>query len=70
MAHPLKTYRAARDLTQGEVAALLGISTSSLCRLERHRLTMTAELAVKIEAITKGAVRRHELRPDLWEPQP
>ena len=69
MAHPLKTYRAAHDLTQGAVAARLGISVSKLSRMERHRLTITAEEAVKIEAITDKAVRRHELRPDLWEPQ-
>lgn len=26
------------------------------------------EFAMKIEAATEGAVARHELRPDIWQP--
>lgn len=31
-------------------------------------LTITAERAVQIEKATEGAIQRHELRPDLFEP--
>jgi DNA-binding transcriptional regulator YdaS (Cro superfamily) len=27
---------------------------------------VTAEWAVEVERVLRGAVKRHELRPDLW----
>jgi len=49
------------------VARELGISHSALCRrLERSRPLLTAEDAVALETASQGALRRSQLRPDLW----
>lgn len=67
MAHPLKTFRAKNDLTLGDMAERVGSSSATLSKIETGRQSASPELAIAIEANTLGEIKRHELRPDLWE---
>lgn len=67
MAHPIKTYRAANDLTLEDFARLLSVQPSTISRIETRKQEITPEMAIAVEQVTARAVRRHELRPDLWE---
>jgi DNA-binding transcriptional regulator YdaS (Cro superfamily) len=64
--HPLRTFRMDFDLTLQSLAEAIGISTPTLSRIETGKRRCTAEMALKIEKVTKGRVDRHNLRPDLW----
>lgn len=61
----INDFLAKANLTETAFAGQLGLSQAQVNRL-RHGARVTAELAVKIEAATEGAVSRSELRPDLW----
>jgi DNA-binding transcriptional regulator YdaS (Cro superfamily) len=52
-----------------ELARRLGCSKQLVSFWRTGRQRVPAETAVDIERVTHGAVRRHELRPDLW-PEP
>ena len=53
----------------GTVSALaerLGISSQAISQWER----VPAERVLQVEAATEGRVTRHELRPDIYPPEP
>jgi DNA-binding transcriptional regulator YdaS (Cro superfamily) len=52
---------------QMALARLLGISQAMVSHWVTGRKAITPERAVQIEQATAGAVRRHELRPDIFE---
>lgn len=54
--------------TQAGLAAALGISQQHVSRMFTGAYVVDAVIAVKIEQLTKGKIKRHELRPDLWGP--
>lgn len=59
----------AADLFGGsetKLATAAGCSQNTIWAARRAN-RISAELAVKIEAATEGAVSRWEFRPDLWE---
>ena len=64
--HPLRLFRLEYDLTLQAMAEALDISTPTLSRIETGKRRCTAEMAIKIEAVTKGRIDRSDLRPDLW----
>jgi DNA-binding transcriptional regulator YdaS (Cro superfamily) len=64
--HPLRAFRVEYDLKLQALADALGISTATLSRIETWQRRCTAEMALRIEGVTKGRVDRHDLRPDLW----
>jgi DNA-binding transcriptional regulator YdaS (Cro superfamily) len=66
MAHPLRSFRQKYQFSLQSIADLMGVSVSSLSRIETGRQICTAEMAVLIEDATRGRVRRQDLRPDLW----
>lgn len=55
---------------QRDLAAALGCSQSLISHWMTGRKQVTAERAKQIEEATFGAVRRHELRPDVFDPPP
>ena len=61
----LASYMSQRGMTDGELAAKLGVSDEyvRLWRVGRRRIS--AERAVDVSKAT--GIPRHELRPDLWE---
>lgn len=50
------------------LAAQLGCTQQHVSLLKRGRRRVTAELAVRVEAVTGGVVAAHELRPDVFRP--
>lgn len=51
--------------SQGKLARLIGVSRQRVGQLVAGD-RIPAELAIKIEQATNGAVTRADLRPDLW----
>jgi len=60
----LKTYL--ETTTQTKMAARLGVSQGLIHQWLKGITRITAERCVQIEGVTNGAVRRHELRPDIF----
>jgi DNA-binding transcriptional regulator YdaS (Cro superfamily) len=54
------------DLSMRKIADALGVSIATISRIETGGRRCTAEMATKIEDITRGIVHRALLRPDLW----
>jgi DNA-binding transcriptional regulator YdaS (Cro superfamily) len=52
--------------SQTALAKALGISQQGISYLLRHTSKPTAEMAKRIEKVTKGKVTRSQLRPDLY----
>jgi DNA-binding transcriptional regulator YdaS (Cro superfamily) len=56
-AHPLRLYREANGLNLQSIADLLGIHKATVSKLETGNRRMTADMALSIERVTKGAVK-------------
>lgn len=52
MAHPLAIYRIKHGLTQAELAALLGVSKSIICRWEARARTPKPQKLLEISRMT------------------
>jgi DNA-binding transcriptional regulator YdaS (Cro superfamily) len=52
--------------SQAALAASIGKSQQAISYAKKRSLRVTAEMAVSIEKATKGAVRKEELRPDIF----
>lgn len=63
----LSEYLKTKNLTQGQFAKLIGKSQGMVSHWINGRHRVEAEDAKQIETVTKGAVLRHELRPDLFD---
>lgn len=55
-----------KTTTQAKLAMSLDVDQSLISQWLNGKTKITAERASQIEEATKGKVRRHELRPDLW----
>lgn len=64
----MATYLEQTGLTQKAFGRLVGVSQGMVWQWLTGRLRVTAVRAVAIERATAGAVLRHELRPDLFDP--
>jgi DNA-binding transcriptional regulator YdaS (Cro superfamily) len=51
---------------KAQMAEKLGISRTWMCQVIHGRGTCSPEMAVEIHRLTSGAVRREDLRPDLF----
>ncbi|CRR10868.1 hypothetical protein PAERUG_E15_London_28_01_14_07917 [Pseudomonas aeruginosa] len=67
----IATYRKEKGLSQSAFADLLTASgspaTQGLVSQWEKGATIPAERVVEIEKATGGEVKRHSLRPDLWQ---
>ena len=63
----LATYMQSHGISQSDMADRLGVSQGMVSHWLRGRKNITAEKARDIEIATNGAVRRHELRPDVFD---
>lgn len=64
----LAEYRTARNLSQRELAKILGTSQSIVCRIERGDIRPGLDLAFKIERVTGGAVQAASWAADCDAP--
>jgi hypothetical protein len=64
MESPLISYRRERDISQKDLAEVLGIRTPALCKWERGRVP--AARVLDVERAT--GISRHQLRPDVFGP--
>lgn len=53
--------------SQSALARILGVGRSRVNNWLNRDLAIPAEFAVPIERATLGKVKRHELRPDVFE---
>ncbi|NTF67938.1 helix-turn-helix transcriptional regulator [Rhizobium rhizogenes] len=63
--HPLKVWRKANGVTQGDMAGILGVSLWMVNAIETGRRVPSFSLVEKIVAATGGAVKPN----DLFEPR-
>lgn len=61
MTHPLKKYRVENDLSQSDVAGLIGTTKQTVCRIETGTRTASAELMLKIAEMTGNKVTPNDL---------
>ena len=64
MIHPLKSYRNVKGLTQGELAAILGVSDATITHIENGRRRITPENAIKWEGLIE--IDRARLCPKVF----
>lgn len=56
--------------SQQKLAEAAGCSQQQISYLMKDAAGISAEMALRIERATDGAVTRHELRPDIYGPAP
>ena len=66
----ISTYLDKAGLTQEEFARRLRVSPGLVWQWIDGRTRVTPERAKQIERKTEGAIKRHDLRPDIWEREP
>ena len=66
----IKTYREKHSLTQRELADKLGVSQNFISKAELGERFFSPKKATEIEKKTKGAIKRVQLRPDIFGSAP
>jgi len=64
----IKTYLSDRGLSQEQFAKQIGVTQGLVWQWLDGRTRITPERAKEIEDKTDGAVCKHELRPDVFDP--
>lgn len=62
----IKSYRARTQLSQTQFARLIGATQGLISHWENDRQPPGPEMALAIERATQGAIKRSDLRPDLF----
>lgn len=62
----IKAYREKHSLTQRELADKLGVSQNFISKAELGERFFSHQKATEIEKKTKGALKREQLRPDIF----
>jgi DNA-binding transcriptional regulator YdaS (Cro superfamily) len=62
----LRSWRKKKNLSAKQLADVLQISEVSVRSLENGWRNVTAERAKQIERVSKGAIKREQLRPDIF----
>ena len=55
-----------RHGSQAKLAVAAGCSQQLISQLLKEEIGVTAEMAIKIDKATGGAVSKHDLRPDIF----
>ena len=63
----LRTYLESTGTTQATLAATLGVTQGLVHQWVKGLTKITPERAKAIEEATGGTVKRHELRPDIFD---
>jgi plasmid maintenance system antidote protein VapI len=66
--HPLIEEAIDMAGSQAELATRCGCAQQHISKLLNREVSITAEMAVKIEKATEGKIPRWRARPDLWAP--
>jgi len=66
----LKSYRAANNLSQSEMGALVGLSQTMISLIESGKRQIPADRCLSFEAATNGKLTRHMSRPDVFGKAP
>lgn len=61
MDHPLKIFRLSRDLSLDAMAAKLGVSKTSVSRIENSKQDCSSDLLRKIAEVTEGVVLPNDI---------
>jgi transcriptional regulator with XRE-family HTH domain len=59
----LREWRRAQNLSQQQLAAIIGVDKSLISKMERRRQGCALAVAVSIEELTRGKVRCKDLMP-------
>lgn len=62
----IPAYLKKKGLRQGEFARLVGVSQPLVSRWMKKPETISAAMAKRIEDVTKGLVKRRDLRPEIF----
>lgn len=62
----IRAYLDRHGLSQEQFGKFIGVSQGLVWQWLNGRTQITAEMANAIEEKTKGAIKRRELRPDLF----
>ena len=65
-----REYRAAQDLSQDQLARLLGVSQAAISAYESGRFEPDAERCLLFEVRLHGAITRYQLLPQVFGPAP
>lgn len=63
----IRAYLQKHKLTHEEFGQKVGVSKGLVWQWLNGRTVITAERAKDIEQKTKGEIRRHDLRPDVFD---
>ena len=63
----IKRYMTRHSLTQKDFAKIVRVQQSMVSQWLSGTRPMGAERAVEIEKRTNGEIKRHDLRPDIFE---
>jgi DNA-binding transcriptional regulator YdaS (Cro superfamily) len=55
---------------QTSLAAALGVAQQTVSKLLYEEISVSAEVASRLDQISNGEISKSELRPDLWPPAP
>lgn len=69
MGHPIRSFRAARNLTLEGFGRLVGVKKSTVSKWENGHGPSPVG-AKKVEEATGGELTKEQLRPDIWPASP
>lgn len=64
----IQSYLKKHRLSQEQFARKLEVTQGAVWQWINGRANVSPQMAKKIEKATRGQIKRHELRPDVYEP--
>ena len=64
----IQAYLEKHKLSQEQFGRKVGVTQGAVWQWINGRVQVDPKRAIKIERATRGQIKRHELRPDLYEP--
>lgn len=66
--HPVRQFRIKHKLSQEQLAAQLAVDQSLVSHIELGLRTVSPRIACRLHEISRGELKREQLRPDLFGP--